>query len=66
MRALAIVIVDPLVEIALQRFQILINLLAERNAVELVVNGLVEAFADAIQSRRQLHLIATMRVELFG
>ena len=49
MRALAIVIVDPLVEIALQRFQILINLLAERNAVELVVNGLVEAFADAVR-----------------
>ena len=26
-----------------------LNLLAERNAVELVVNGLVEAFADAVR-----------------
>ena len=25
-----------------------------------------DSFASAVQSRRQLHLIATMRVELFG
>ena len=42
---------DPLVKILLQRFQILVDLLAECNAIELVEYRLVEAFADAVRLR---------------
>lgn len=51
MRALVVVVVDPLVKILLQRFQILVNLFAERYPIELVEYRLVEALADAVRLR---------------
>lgn len=50
MRAFVIVIVDPFIEIALQRLQIFVDFLAKGNAVEFIVDGLVEAVADAAKA----------------
>ena len=50
-RSLLIVLREPSVEIGLQLLNPAIELLAERHAVELVEQRLVEAFADAVGLR---------------
>lgn len=55
MRALVVVTVQPFIQIGLKRVDAVIELLAERDLVELLQDGLVEAFANAIGLRR-LHL----------
>ena len=52
MCAFIVLVVDPGVEICLQIRQITIELLAERHLVELLQDGLVEAFTDAVGLRR--------------
>ena len=49
MRSFVVVVVDPFVEIALQRLQIFVDLFAKSNAVKLIVDGIVEAFADTVR-----------------
>ena len=48
MRAHLIVDSDPLIEIALQRSDARIDLLAERDAIELLEHGAVEALDNAV------------------
>ena len=43
-----IVVLDPSIQIGLQFVDRTIHLLAERNTVELIEHGLVEALADAV------------------
>ena len=51
MRACFVVFTDPCIEIGLQLVDRMIHLLAERDTVELVQHGLVEALADAVGLR---------------
>ena len=51
MSSFIIVINEPFVQVFLQGFQVPIKLLAERDLVKLLQNGLMEAFADAIGLR---------------
>jgi hypothetical protein len=46
-----IVLFDPRVQIGLQLVDRTIYLFAERNTIELVERGLVEAFTDAVRLR---------------
>jgi hypothetical protein len=46
--ALIIVVIDPFVQIVLQLLDSLINFLAECHMIELLQNGFVEPFADAV------------------
>jgi len=55
MRALVIVMVQPFIQIGLQRADAVIELLAERDLVELLQDRLVEPLADAVGLGR-LHL----------
>ena len=48
---LLIVLVDPQIEIGLQLVDRTIDLLAERDTVELIERGFVEALADAASLR---------------
>jgi len=48
---LLIVLVDPQIEIGLQLVDRTIDLLAERDTVELIERGFVEALADAASPR---------------
>jgi hypothetical protein len=52
MRAFPIVVLQPLVQIGLQRLQVLVELLAEPDLAELLQYRLVEPLADAIGLRR--------------
>ena len=51
MGAFIIVVIQPLVQILLQRVEVLVNLLAKGDLLELLQNGLMEALADAIGLR---------------
>ena len=55
MRAVVVVEMQPLIQIGLQRVDAVIELLAERNLVELLQDRLVEPLADAVGLGR-LHL----------
>jgi hypothetical protein len=48
MRAFVVVVVDPSIQISLQRLEFLVNVLAESDFVELLFNRSVDAFADAV------------------
>ena len=51
MRALMIVVVQPVIEIGLQRFDGLKDLFAERDLIELLQDRLVEPLANAVRLR---------------
>jgi hypothetical protein len=51
MRTRLVVLRDPDIEIALQFFEGLIDLLAERRATKLIEHGSMESFADSIGLR---------------
>lgn len=51
MRALAVVVIDPVVQIRLQLVDGPVDLAPERHLVELLQDGLVESLADAIGPR---------------
>jgi hypothetical protein len=55
----------PKIEIELQRVHRVIDLLAERDAIELVEQGLVEPLADAV-GLRALHLSSSVMDVLNG
>ena len=55
MRALVVVVMQPFIQIGLQRVDAVIELLAERDLVELLQDRLVEPLADAVGLGR-LHL----------
>ena len=46
-----VVLIEPLVEVPLELLDRLIDLLAERHAIELIEHRFVEAFADAVRLR---------------
>lgn len=46
--AFIVVVIDPKVQINLQHFDAVINLLAERHLIELLQDGFVEPLADPI------------------
>ena len=50
-RPFLVVVGDPLIEIGLQFFDGLVNLLSESNLVKLLQNRLMKAFADAVGLR---------------
>ena len=49
MRALMVVVMQPFVQIGLQRVNAVIELLAERDLVELLQDRFVEPLADAVR-----------------
>ena len=51
MGAFIVVVIDPKVQIILQLVDIFIDLFAERHLIELLQNGLVKPFADAVGLR---------------
>ena len=51
MRALVVVVVQPVIEIGLQLFDGLEDLFAERDLIELLQNCLVKALADTVRLR---------------
>ena len=55
MRALVVVVMQPFIQIGLQRVDAVIEFLAERDLVELLQDRLVEPLADAVGLGR-LHL----------
>ena len=51
MRALVVVVVQPVIQISLKRIDAVVELLAERDLVKLLQGGLVKAFTDAVRLR---------------
>ena len=52
MRTLRVVMLHPSVNVRLEFIQSLIHLFAKSNLVELIENGFMKAFADAVRLRR--------------
>ena len=52
MRAFVVVVLQPLIEIGLQRFDGFIEFFAERDLIKLLQDRLVESFTDVIRLRR--------------
>ena len=51
MCALSVVVMYPLIQIGLQLLNAFVEVLAERDLIELLQNGLVEPLADAVSLR---------------
>ncbi len=50
MRTLRVVLIHAVLYVGLQFFQSLIHLFAKSNLIELVENGFMESFSDAVRS----------------
>ena len=48
MRSLAIILIDPFIQIGLQFFDSCVNFLSESDLIELLQHRLVKSFADAV------------------
>lgn len=66
MRALVVVVAYPLIEILLQRPQIMIDLVPEGNLIKLIQDRLVETFANAVGLCGDLALVLVWSMSLIA